>query len=79
MNEFYMKSVIKDREREVSKYVEKNKIYNYYRDSAGNQPESNGKGRSVLIFWFLVVAKRLKGFFTIGTEDSVKALKSTTK
>jgi hypothetical protein len=72
MNESYMRSVIKDREREVSKYVEYNQIHRLMRDSTTNQLESSGQWKNVLSSWFLIVAKRLKGVFEISNKGDVK-------
>ena len=72
MNGFYFQSVIKDRERDVSKYVEINRIHRHHRDSAISQLESAGQGRNVLSSWFWAVAKRLKGVVAINNKDGVK-------
>ena len=72
MNESYIRSVIKDREREVYKIVEDNRINNHYRDSASSQLESARQGKNVLSSWFLIVAKRLKGVFEISNKGDVK-------
>ncbi len=73
MNEFYIQSVIEDRKKEVSKIVEDNQIYSHLRDSTKDQRESAEQGKNVLSLWLLMVAKRLKGVFTINNKGSVKA------
>lgn len=72
MNDLYFRSVIEDREREVSKYVEINRIHRHYRDSDRSQLESAGQGKNVLSSWFWVVTKRLKGVLAINNKDGVK-------
>ena len=72
MNESYIRSVIKDREKEVSNYVESNRINRHYRDSVRSQPESAEKGKNVLSLWLLMVAKRLKGTFATSNKGGVK-------
>lgn len=72
MNDSYFRSVIKDRERDVSKYVEYNRIHRHYRDSVRSQLESTGQGKNVLSSWFWAVAKRLKGVVAINNKDGVK-------
>jgi len=72
MDELYMQSVIQDRQKEVNKIVEYNRIHRHYRDSARSQVESAGQGKNVLSSWFWVVAKRLKGVLAINNKDGVK-------
>ena len=72
MNGSYFQSVIKDRERDVSKYVEINQIHRHYRDSARSQLGFTGKGKIVMRSWFWAVARRLKGVLAIKNKDGVK-------
>lgn len=72
MNESYMRSVIKDREREVSKYVEYNQIHRFMRDSTTNQRESAEQKKNVFSSSFLIVAKRLKSMFAISNKGDIK-------
>ena len=75
MNQLFYEAIVKEKEREVAKYVEYNRIKRLYRDSARSQPESTGPDKNVISSWLLRVAKRLKGVFALNTEDSAKALK----
>ncbi len=79
MNQLFYEAILKEKEREVAKYVEYNRIKRLYRDSARSQPESTQKDKNVISSWLLMVAKRIKGVFEFNTKDCVKALKKTTK
>ncbi len=72
MNQLFYEAIVKEKEREIAKYVEYNRIKKLYRDSAANQRESDEKGKNVLSLWLLKVAKRLKGVFTIRNKGDVK-------
>ena len=72
MNQLFYEAIVKEKEREIAKYVEYNRIKRLYRDSAANQRESDEKGKNMLSLWLLRVAKRLKGVFTINNKGSVK-------
>jgi len=61
MNQLFYEAILKEKEREVAKYVEYNRIKRLYRDSARSQPESTGQDKNVISSWLLRVAKRLKG------------------
>ena len=73
-NDSYIRTVIRDREREVEKYVEYNKIDRHYRESVASQGDSAEQGKNILSLWFLTVSKRLKGVLAINNKDSLKAL-----
>ncbi len=75
MNQFFVKPVIQDREREVATFAKYNRIKGYERDSTENQSESPRKGKKVALFWFSWLIKRLKGVLTIKGNDRVEALK----
>jgi len=72
MNESYFQSVIDDREREVSKYVQYNQTHRNLGNSISSQRDSVEQGKNGLILRLLVVAKRLKSYFAITAEDHVK-------
>lgn len=72
MDELYMQSVIQDRQKEVNKIVEDNRILRHYRDSVRRPVEHAGQGKNVLSSWFLAVAKRLKGVLANNNKDGVK-------
>ena len=72
MNQLFYEAIVKEKEREIAKYVEYNRIKKLYRDSAANQRESDEKGKNVLSLWLLRVAKRLKKVFEVNNEGSVK-------
>jgi len=72
MDELYMQSVIQDRQKEVNKIVEYNRIHRHYRDSARSQVDSAGRGKIVLSSWFVAVVRRLKGVLAVNNKDGVK-------
>lgn len=71
-NDLYIRTVIKDREREVSKYIVYNQIYSQYRDSSTSNGESAGESKNILSLWILMITKRLKGVVPINNKDGVK-------
>lgn len=71
-NDLYIRTVIKDREREVSKYIVYNQIYSQYRDSSTSNGESVGESKNILSLWILMITKRLKGVVPINNKDGVK-------
>ena len=73
-NDSYIRTVIRDREREVEKYVEYNKIDRHYRESAASQGDSTEQGKNILSLLFLTVTKRLKGVVAFNNRDSLKSL-----
>jgi hypothetical protein len=73
MNEYFYKSVIEDRQREVHKIVQDNQINRHYWDAASSQLESTGQVKNALGSWLLIVAKRIKSIFAIANKGSIKA------
>jgi hypothetical protein len=72
MNGLYFESVIKDRQRDVSKYVEINRIHRQRRDSDTNLQEYTLQGESRLRLWMMRVGKRLRGVLAFNNKGSVK-------
>lgn len=72
MNGLYFESVIKDRQRDVSKYVEINRIHRQRRDSDTSLREYTLQGESKLRFWMMRAGKRLKGVLAFNNKGSVK-------
>ena len=72
MNGIYFESVIKDRQRDVSKYVEINRIHRQRRDSDTSLREYTLQGESRLRLWMMRVGKRLKGVLAFNNKGSVK-------
>ena len=72
MNGSYFESVIKDRQRDVSKYVEINRIHRQRRDSDTSLREYTLQGESKLRFWMMRAGKRLKGVLAFNNKGSVK-------
>ena len=72
MNGLYFESVIKDRQRDVSKYVEINRIHRQRRDSDTSLREYTLQGESRLRLWMMRVGKRLKGVLAFNNKGSVK-------
>ena len=72
MNGLYFESVIKDRQRDVSKYVEINRIHRQRRDSDTSLREFTQQGESKLRFWMMRAGKRLKGVLAFNNKGSVK-------
>ena len=71
MNQLLYEAIVKEKEREVAKYVEYNRIKRLYRDSARSQPESTGQDKNVITSWLLMVGKRIKGVFQINKKSDV--------
>ena len=63
MDQLYLQSVIKDREREVEKHVEDNRIYRHFRDSIAERQDASEKGMNVLSLLWLTVINLLSGIF----------------
>ena len=72
MNGLYFESVIKDRQRDVSKSVEINRIHRQRRDSDTSLREYTLQGESKLRFWMMRAGKRLKGVLAFNNKGSVK-------
>ena len=72
MNGLYFESVIKDRQRDVSKYVEINRIHRQRQDSDASLREYTLQGESRLRLWMMRVGKRLKGVLAFNNKGSVK-------
>ena len=72
MNGLYFESVIKDRQRDVSKYVEINRIHRQRRDSDTSLREYTLQGESRLRLWMMRVGKRLRGVLAFNNKGSVK-------
>ncbi len=63
MDQLYLQSVIKDREREVEKHVAENQIYRHFRESIAERQDSGEKGANVLSLLWLSVINLLSGIF----------------
>jgi hypothetical protein len=63
MDQPYIQSVIKDREREVSKIVKTNQHYRYLRESITDERDSAEKGKNGLSLLWLSVINFLSGIF----------------
>lgn len=73
MNDFFYSSIIKDRQREVNKIVQENRINSHFRDSASNRLESSGQVNNLLDSWHKVVIKRFKSIFDVTHKENIKA------
>jgi len=63
MNESFIRSVNKDREREVSKIVKTNQYYRYLRESITDERDSAEKGKHGLSLLWLSVINLFSGIF----------------
>ena len=63
MDQLYIESVIKDRERQVEKHVEENRTYRHFRDSIAERQDASEKGMNVLSLLWLTVINFLSGIF----------------
>jgi hypothetical protein len=73
MDESYFQSAIEDRKREVSKIVEDNQIYKHLGDTTTDQLESTKNNKNTMILWLMMVAKWIKGVYTVTIEGDIKA------
>jgi len=71
MHQLYVQSVINDREREVKKAMEINRVYRHNRGFVTSQEGTAENGKNFMSLWFLMVAHRLKGVFQIGNKSDV--------
>lgn len=72
MNELYMRSVTRDRERVVSKIVKENQYYRYLREPNTDERDSAGQSKHVLSSWLMMVGKRIKGVLEFNNKGDVK-------
>ena len=63
MNGMYIQAVLKDREREIDKHVERNQFYKQNRVSVTSQQDAAEKSKSGLSLLWLSVINHLSGIF----------------
>ena len=72
MDQLYVQSVIKDREREVEKIVKDNQNYRYLREPNTDERDSAEKGKNILNSWLLMVGRLIKSVLEITYKGDVK-------
>jgi len=63
MNGMYIQAVLKDREREIDKHVERNQFYKHNRVSVTSQQDAAEKSKNGLSLMWLSVINHLGGIF----------------
>ena len=63
MDGMYMQAVLKDRERDIDKHVERNQFYKHNRVSVTSQQDAAEKGKNGFSLLWLSVINHLSGIF----------------